>query len=142
MPKEVRDIKEVRAAVFSSKSSDHADDGSSSSSRLRGGTTPRVSSLRYDHCRGGIADGRHSVALRIKKSKKSQQTKFKIRAKRFVYTLVLKDAARADKLTQSMPPSVYTSGIGRIPRFRANAESTGLQKTFIGKKNKKDKASS
>jgi ribosomal L38e-like protein len=67
--------------------------------------------LGYGLCnlrlRNSIADREFCVALRIKKTKKNQQTKFKIRAKRFVYTLVLKDASRAEKLTQSMPPSTW-----------------------------------
>ena len=45
-------------------------------------------------------------AARIKKSKKSQQTKFKVRCQRLLYTLVVKDADRADKLKQSLPPSM------------------------------------
>lgn len=45
-----------------------------------------------------------SIAARIKKNKKTQQIKFKIRCKRFVYTLVLKDSEKADKLKQSLPP--------------------------------------
>lgn len=50
------------------------------------------------------------LAARIKKSKKGgkagreQQIKFKVRCKRYLYTLVLKDADKADKLKQSLPP--------------------------------------
>jgi hypothetical protein len=45
-------------------------------------------------------------AARIKKSRKSgsQQIKFKVRCHRYLYTLVLKDADKADKLKQSLPP--------------------------------------
>ncbi len=47
------------------------------------------------------------TAARIKKSKKTQQTKFKVRCQRFLYTLVLKDADKATKLKQSLPPSMH-----------------------------------
>lgn len=48
------------------------------------------------------------TAARIKKSKKTSQTKFKVRCKRHLYTLVLKDSDKADKLKQSLPPSMFT----------------------------------
>jgi len=53
----------------------------------------------------------HDTAARIKKTKKgsSQQIKFKVRCKRYLYTLVLKDADKAEKLKQSLPPGM--SGI-------------------------------
>lgn len=44
------------------------------------------------------------VAARIKRNRKSQQIKFKVRCQRFIYTLVLKDTGKADKLKQSLPP--------------------------------------
>lgn len=59
---------------------------------------------------------RHAAA-RIKVSKKTRkdgktgltssinQTKFKLRCSRYMYTLVMDDAAKADKLRQSLPPS-------------------------------------
>ena len=46
-----------------------------------------------------------STAARIKRNRKSQQVKFKVRCHRFLYTLVLKDSDKADKLKQSLPPS-------------------------------------
>jgi hypothetical protein len=45
-----------------------------------------------------------TAAARIKKNKKSNNIKFKVRASRFVYTLVLKDTDKAEKLKQSLPP--------------------------------------
>lgn len=44
------------------------------------------------------------VAARIKRNRNTQQIKFKVRCQRFVYTLVLKDSDKADKLKQSLPP--------------------------------------
>lgn len=49
---------------------------------------------------------RFSIAARIKRNRKSQQIKFKVRCHRFLYTLVLKDSDKADKLKQSLPPSM------------------------------------
>ena len=49
----------------------------------------------------------HLIAARIKKNKKiggSAQTKFKVRCHRHLYTLVLKDSDKAEKLKQSLPP--------------------------------------
>lgn len=57
------------------------------------------------------------TAARIKVSRKSRkdaktgltstvsQTKFKLRCSRFLYTLVMDDAGKAEKLRQSLPPS-------------------------------------
>lgn len=47
------------------------------------------------------------TAARIKRNRKSQQIKFKVRCHRFLYTLVLKDSDKADKLKQSLPPSTF-----------------------------------
>jgi hypothetical protein len=44
------------------------------------------------------------LAARIKRNRKSQQIKFKVRCERFIYTLALTDSAKADKLKQSLPP--------------------------------------
>ncbi|KAK1770445.1 ribosomal protein L38e [Phialemonium atrogriseum] len=49
----------------------------------------------------------------IKKNKKTQQVKFKVRCQRYLYTLVLKDSDKAEKLKQSLPPSLQ---IKEIPK--------------------------
>ncbi|PYH73815.1 60S ribosomal protein eL38 [Aspergillus vadensis CBS 113365] len=46
-------------------------------------------------------------SARIKRNPKDQQIKFKVRCSRFVYTLVLKDSDKADKLKQSLPPGAF-----------------------------------
>ena len=72
----------------------------------------------------------HSVitAARIKvtqKTKKNQktgltssitQTKFKLRCSRYLYTLTMDDAAKAEKLKQSLPPGALDFGqeIGQL----------------------------
>lgn len=48
------------------------------------------------------------TAARIKKNKKNSQTKFKVRCHRYLYTLVLKDSDKAEKLKQSLPPGTST----------------------------------
>lgn len=45
-----------------------------------------------------------TTAARIKRNRKTQQIKFKVRCQRFIYSLVLKDTDKADKLKQSLPP--------------------------------------
>ncbi|KAK5630839.1 hypothetical protein RRF57_006554 [Xylaria bambusicola] len=47
------------------------------------------------------------LAARIKKSTKSSQTKFKVRCSKQLYTLVLKDTDKAEKLKQSLPPGTH-----------------------------------
>lgn len=49
-------------------------------------------------------------AARVKKTLKangSTQTKFKVRCKTYLYTLVVEDSEKAEKLKQSLPPSEY-----------------------------------
>jgi hypothetical protein len=48
-------------------------------------------------------------AARVKKTLKagSLQTKFKVRCSRYLYTLVVDDADKADKLRQSLPPGEF-----------------------------------
>lgn len=47
----------------------------------------------------------YSIGARIKKSTKGKDIKLKLRGKRFLYTLKLKDSDKADKIKQSLPPS-------------------------------------
>ncbi|KAK8256266.1 ribosomal protein L38e [Phyllosticta capitalensis] len=55
-----------------------------------------------------ICRRKDASSARIKKNKKSQQIKFKVRCHRYLYTLVLKDTDKAEKLKQSLPPGTYT----------------------------------
>jgi hypothetical protein len=45
------------------------------------------------------------TAARIKRNKKTSIVKFKVRCQRHLYTLVLKDSEKVEKLKQSLPPS-------------------------------------
>ncbi|KAA6407424.1 MAG: 60S ribosomal L38 [Lasallia pustulata] len=51
-----------------------------------------------------ICRRKDASSARIKRNRKTQQIKFKVRCHRFLYTLVLKDSDKADKLKQSLPP--------------------------------------
>ncbi|KAK4913418.1 60S ribosomal protein L38 [Elasticomyces elasticus] len=63
-----------------------------------------------------IARRKDATAARIKKSTKPghNQVKFKIRAHRYLYTLILKDANtdKADKIKQSLPPALKVEEVG------------------------------
>ena len=43
-------------------------------------------------------------AVKIKKNK--ENVKFKVRCSRYLYTLVIQDREKADKLRQSLPPGL------------------------------------
>uniref|UniRef100_A0ABI8A8Q6 Large ribosomal subunit protein eL38 n=1 Tax=Felis catus TaxID=9685 RepID=A0ABI8A8Q6_FELCA len=45
-----------------------------------------------------------SVAVKIKKNK--DNVKFKVRCSRYLYTLVITDKEKAEKLKQSLPPGL------------------------------------
>ncbi|TVY12572.1 60S ribosomal protein L38 [Lachnellula arida] len=45
-------------------------------------------------------------SARIKRNKKTSTVKFKVRCQKYVYTLVLKDSEKVEKLKQSLPPSL------------------------------------
>ena len=66
------------------------------------------------HCAGMTINGsdretNDHAAARIKKNKKVNNIKFKVRCSRNVYTLVLKDTDKAEKLKQSLPPGTLPS---------------------------------
>ena len=81
------------------------------------------------------------AAARIKKSKKgaTTQTKFKVRCYRYLYTLVLKDADKAEKLKQSLPPSEPSPRSQRLPGKTYADSLTALTITQTPKKNAKGK---
>ncbi|EKD14141.1 hypothetical protein LZ554_009283 [Drepanopeziza brunnea f. sp. 'monogermtubi'] len=53
-----------------------------------------------------ICRRKDASSARIKRNKKSSQIKFKVRCQRHLYTLVLKDTEKAEKLKQSLPPNL------------------------------------
>jgi len=56
-----------------------------------------------------IARRKDAKSARIKKN--GDQVKFKVRCSRYLYTLVIKDAEKADKLRQSLPPGLTVKDI-------------------------------
>lgn len=59
-----------------------------------------------------------SAAARIKRNKKSSQVKFKVRCQRHLYTLVLKDSEKVEKLKQSLPPGMSPTNVtARPPKY-------------------------
>jgi hypothetical protein len=62
------------------------------------------------------------IAARIKRNKKTSQTKFKVRCSRHLYTLVLKDSEKVEKLKQSLPPSMFISITQSAPKFQEDGD--------------------
>lgn len=58
-----------------------------------------------------LQKARRTDAKLVKIYKRDSQTKFKIRCSRHLYTLVVKDSEKADKLTQSLPPGLEKKSI-------------------------------
>lgn len=58
-----------------------------------------------------LQKARRADAKLVKIRKRDAQTKFKIRCSRHLYTLVVTDAEKADKLTQSLPPGLERKNI-------------------------------
>lgn len=53
-----------------------------------------------------LQKARRQDAKLVKIRKRADKTKFKIRCSRHLYTLVVTDSEKADKLTQSLPPGL------------------------------------
>lgn len=85
--------------------------GNDSSSRSAGERMPPVCSERYRRKNlerlgtNVYLTNLEFAAARIKKNKKTSLIKFKVRCSKHLYTLALKDAEKAEKLKQSLPPS-------------------------------------
>lgn len=96
------------------------------SARRHGGRAlPRCKSVRCSSCPNTpFADTRagstfsspwRPTAVRIKKSKNKKTgaiiTKFKVRCSKYLYTLVVADTDKADKLKQSLPPGLHVQDL-------------------------------
>ncbi|BFZ62756.1 60S ribosomal protein L38 [Saitoella coloradoensis] len=53
-----------------------------------------------------LARRKDAQSARIKKSSNGKQVKFKVRCSRYLYTLTVADAEKAEKLKQSLPPTL------------------------------------
>ena len=58
-----------------------------------------------------LQKARRKDAKLVKIRKRPDKTKFKIRCSRLLYTLVVKDSEKAEKLTQSLPPGLQRKEI-------------------------------
>ncbi|QPG96498.1 hypothetical protein C2857_004375 [Epichloe festucae Fl1] len=59
-----------------------------------------------------ICRRKDASSARIKKNKQANNIKFKVRCQKHLYTLVLKDTEKAEKLKQSLPPTLNISVVG------------------------------
>jgi large subunit ribosomal protein L38e len=71
------------------------------------------------------------AGARVKKSAKSKDIKMKIRCHRYLYTLILKDSDKADKIKQSLPPSKYPAPKNGNPREETGQKSHRRNKIEI-----------
>jgi hypothetical protein len=67
------------------------------------------------------------TAARIKKNKKVNNIKFKVRCSKNVYTLVLKDTDKAEKLKQSLPPGTHAPITTHTVRPMGTTANTHVQ---------------
>ena len=58
-----------------------------------------------------LQKARRRDAKLVKIRKRPESTKFKIRCSKYMYTLTVPDAEKADKLTQSLPPGLQRKDI-------------------------------
>ncbi|KAI9863281.1 MAG: hypothetical protein M1824_000481 [Vezdaea acicularis] len=90
-----------------------------------------------------ICRRKDAKSARVKRNPRNKQIKFKVRCSRLLYTLVLKDAEKAEKLKQSLPPGMSTNGIYIDSFCKVMAlicmEMAGLTITDVPKKNAKGK---
>ncbi|CEJ00801.1 Putative 60S ribosomal protein L38 [Rhizopus microsporus] len=56
-----------------------------------------------------IARRKDAKSARVKKN--ADSVKFKVRCSRYLYTLVVKDKSKANKLRQSLPPALVVNEI-------------------------------
>ena len=74
-----------------------------------------------------------STGVKIKKNKRN--TKFKVRCSKYLYTLVVKEADKVDKLKQSLPPGTLLLNehifFIFLPFFSPNSILSGLTVTDI-----------
>ncbi|KAI5461643.1 ribosomal protein L38e [Mariannaea sp. PMI_226] len=60
-----------------------------------------------------ICRRKDASSARIKKNKKAGNVKFKVRCQKHLYTLVLKDSDKAEKLKQSLPPTLQLTDVSK-----------------------------
>ncbi|CAJ0552141.1 hypothetical protein HG530_008680 [Fusarium avenaceum] len=60
-----------------------------------------------------ICRRKDASSARIKKSTSTKDIKFKVRCQKHLYTLVLKDTDKAEKLKQSLPPNLQLTDVSK-----------------------------
>jgi large subunit ribosomal protein L38e len=73
--------------------------------------SPSIMPKQISDIRDFLQKARRTDAKLVKIRKRDSQTKFKIRCSRHLYTLVVTDAEKAEKLTQSLPPGLERKNI-------------------------------
>ncbi|KAF4120705.1 large subunit ribosomal protein L38e [Geosmithia morbida] len=58
-----------------------------------------------------ICRRKDASSARIKKNKQVGNVKFKVRCQKHLYTLVVKDSDKAEKLKQSLPPTLTITDV-------------------------------
>ncbi|XP_003705671.1 ribosomal protein L38 [Megachile rotundata] len=64
-----------------------------------------------------LLKARRKDAKSVKIKKNSENVKFKVRCSRFLYTLVITDKEKAEKLKQSLPPGLQVKEVKRSERM-------------------------
>ncbi|CAK9829313.1 60S ribosomal protein L38 [Anthophora retusa] len=64
-----------------------------------------------------LLKARRKDAKSVKIKKNSENVKFKVRCSRFLYTLVITDKEKAEKLKQSLPPGLQVKEVKRCERM-------------------------
>lgn len=63
---------------------------------------------KINDIRDFLQKARRKDAQSVKIKKSANDTKFKIRCSRYLYTLVVEDPEKAEKLIQSLPPGTFS----------------------------------
>nr|XP_014331839.1 PREDICTED: 60S ribosomal protein L38 isoform X1 [Bos mutus] len=76
-----------------------------------------------------LLTARRKDAKSVKIKKNKDNVKFKVRCSRYLYTLVITDKEKAEKLKQSLPPADDAGGLSRgaILVVEGSAEQLGAQ---------------
>ncbi|XP_076285807.1 ribosomal protein L38 [Lasioglossum baleicum] len=64
-----------------------------------------------------LLKARRKDAKSVKIKKNADNVKFKVRCSRFLYTLVITDKEKAEKLKQSLPPGLQVKEVKRSERM-------------------------
>ncbi|PRD29807.1 UNVERIFIED_CONTAM: RpL38 [Trichonephila clavipes] len=63
--------------------------------------------LHFTQLTVSLSYQKHPLKAAVKIKKNSENVKFKVRCSRFLYTFVIQDREKAEKLKQSLPPGNF-----------------------------------